>query len=189
MSYEEYPYGGMSKKEMEEASDFAKQWVLGHLRDLGYNVDNITRNEFSCVSGVTKDGKEYPLVIRSYKDKNRGFSLSAPDWIQLSKENSMLWIVDSDGPKCIPFDKLISKQGNITLRFNTDNLNLEHLSAPQKMLVLANAFQWFKGLQFDFRLLSNSGLSASDRLFSVEKLPSIEESLSMNKGDDDSFII
>lgn len=188
MSYEESPCGGMSKKEMEEANDFAKQLVLGHLRDLGYNVDNITRNEFSCVSGVTKDGKEYPLVIRSYAKKNREFSLSAPDWIQLSQENSMLWIVDSDSkPKCIPFDKLMSKQGNITLRFNTQNFDNEEISSQHKLEALAIVLRWFKGLQFDFSSLSND-LSTSEKLFSNEKGLTDDELLLLMKGDSDDSI-
>ncbi len=187
VSYEEPSLEGMSDEEKKYYSEQAKEKVLNYLKGLGYNVEN-AESEFSCVSGVTKNNEEYPLVVRSYTNKNRGFSLSAPDWLQLSRENAMLWIVDSDGkPKSIPFDKLMSKQGNITLRFNTQNFDNEDISSQHKLVALATVLRWFKGLQFDFSSLSND-LSTSEKLFSNEKGLTDDELLSLMKGDSDDSI-
>ena len=186
MSYEEPSYSGMSDEEKKYYNEQAKEQILSYLESLGYNIANVN-DAYSCVSGVTKDGKEYPLVIRSYKTK-RGFELSAPDWLQLSKENAMLWILDSDGrPKCIPFDRLMSNQGNITIRFNTQNFDNEDWSSQQKMLALATVLRWFKGLHFDFDSLPNN-LTTAEQLFSDEKKMTDKDWLSLRKGDDDSLI-
>ena len=141
---ENLPYGGLTKEQMGDALTEAKEAILKQLETDGYDISNYQWDGWTCIDGVTKDGKEYPLVIRSNKS-SRNTVLSASDWDQLMKENAMFVVNTNSGIGTVNFKQLLKSKDNITIRFGSENID-----DANRISKLAEAFAFFKGIQFDF---------------------------------------
>ncbi len=143
VTFEDEQFAGLSNEQKTEALKEARQAVLEYLSGQGYDTSRV--NEDYCeIDGVRKDGDEYPLVVRSYKNKNRKFVLNAADCEQLKKDHAMLWIYDGT-PRTIPFDRMVLDNKRINISFSTENMQ-----DKAKISALSVVLRWFKGLQFDF---------------------------------------
>lgn len=117
----------------------------------------------TCVDGIRKDGKDYPLVIRSNKS-GRNTILSEIDWNQLMKPNAMFVVNTSNGIGTINFKQLLKSKENITIRFGSENIDVE-----SRISRLADAFSFFKGMQFDFESYVTPVISRWQSFMAPEK--------------------
>jgi len=106
-------------------SNEAKSLVLAHLESKGFDISNIDRNQ-STIHGLKKDRTEYPLVVKSYKDKRYPLRLNPPEWQQLFKPNSILWLHLGGGVVApIKAYELFTYQDKLTLSFDTVNIMMD----------------------------------------------------------------
>lgn len=141
---EDSSYGGLTKEQMREALIEAKDAILRQLETDGYDISNHQWDGWTCINGVRKGVTEYPLVIRSNKS-GRNTVLSASDWDQLMKENAMFVVNTNFGIGTVNFKELLRSRDNITIRFGSENID-----EANRISKLAEAFAFFKGMQFDF---------------------------------------
>lgn len=100
----------------------AKSLVLAHLASKGFDVSNVDRTQ-STIHGITKNGIPYPLVVKSCKNYNNRVFITPPEWQQLFKPNSMLWLHFGAGVIApIKAYELFTYQDKLTLSFDTINL-------------------------------------------------------------------
>lgn len=137
-------YGGLTKDQMRAALVEAKDSILAKLSCEGYDTSSAQWDGWTCVDGIQKNGEEFPLVIRSNKS-GRNTILSDIDWNQLMRPNAMFVVNTSNGIGTINFKQLLKSKENITIRFGSDNIEIE-----SRISRLAQAFSFFKGMQFDF---------------------------------------
>lgn len=146
ISLSDTPYAGLSINQMHDALFSAKKAVESRLVSEGFEfTQGLCEDSYGDINGVMKDGKEYPLVVHSYKNQNRPFQLTTFDWEQLAKPNSMLWVNTSNGLKCIPFYELAKDRGRINISFDCENFEIADRSKA-----LAQVLKYYKGLHFDF---------------------------------------
>lgn len=158
-------YGGLTTMQAQEALLDAKKAVQQILELQGYEfTQGLCPDEFGNIHGVKKDGTEYPLVVHSYKQQTRPFQLTAFDWEQLSRPNSMLWIVNYEGAKCVPFYKLVRNREIVKVSFNSSNFEYE-----DRCIALAQVLRYFKGLHFDFDSLKLDCTSMAEKFNNPEK--------------------
>lgn len=160
---EEPSYGGLTKEQMKVALVEAKDAILAKLTCEGYDTSSAQWDGWTCVDGIRKDGKEYPLVIRSNKS-GRNTILSEIDWNQLMKPNAMFVVNTSNGIGTINFKQLLKSKENITIRFGSENLDVE-----SRISRLADAFSFFKGMQFDFESYVTPVISRWQSFMAPEK--------------------
>ena len=106
-------------------SNEAKSLVLAHLESKGFDVSNVDRTQ-STIHGVTKNGLQYPLVVKSCKNNNNRVFITPPEWQQLFKPNSMLWL-HFGGGVIAPAKayELFTYQDKLTLSFDTINIMMD----------------------------------------------------------------
>lgn len=168
ISLEDTIYGGLSRKEMGDYLKSAKEMVRAELESQQYDfthAEGLDASTFGNIYGVRDpEGNLCPIVVHSYQNNSREFSLTAMDWEQLAKRNSMLWIVTNDGAKCVTFYQLMANRGRISLSFNVDNF--EH---QERIIAFAEILRYFKGLHFDLGSLRDSFSNMAVRFNQPEK--------------------
>ena len=163
MSGENAAYGGLTKEEMRNALEEAKEAVLDKLSKDGFDISNKEWDGWTCIDGVRKDGREYPLVIRSNKSQ-RNTCLSPKDWNQLMKPNAMFAVVASTGIGTICLREILKSKELISIRFSSENID-----NPQHISELATVFAYFKGIQFDFESYIHPVVNQWERFMSPEQ--------------------
>ena len=140
-------YAGLSAEEMRDYLLQAKTDVKLYLEEKGYRfTKGICEDAWCNIYGVLDPtGREVPIVVHSYKSRRRAFSLNTSDWEQLSKDESMLWVVTHDGPQCVPFYALPRDTNTIAITFSPENMQYKN-----RCIALAETLKYFKGLHFNF---------------------------------------
>ena len=147
---EDRPLGGLSTEEMHIYLEEAKVVILDKLKEAGYETSKAKWVEMTCMDGVKKDGKEYPLVIRSNRS-GRNTTITPMEWIQLMRPNAMFAVYTKDKEDgtnkvgTMVLKNMLKAKDNITIRFSSDNIDDE-----RHILDLALVFTYFKGIQIDF---------------------------------------
>lgn len=163
MRGENAAYGGLTKEEMRNALEEAKEAVLDKLSKNGFDISKREWDGWTCINGVRKDGMEYPLVIRSNKSQ-RNTCLSPKDWNQLMKPNAMFVVVTNTGVGTICLREILKSKELISIRFSSRNIdNHEHIRE------LATVFAYFKGIQFDFESYIHPVINQWERFTSPEQ--------------------
>lgn len=163
MSGEDAPHGGLTREEMRNALEEAKDAILQRLSYDGYDISNKKWDGWTCINGVIKEGIEYPLVIRSNK-RQRNTCISPEDWNQLMKPNAMFAVVTSSGIGTISLREILKSKELISIKFSNENIdNLKHISE------LAKVFAYFKGIQFDFESYIHPILNQWERFMAPEQ--------------------
>lgn len=144
MKGEDATNGDLSNEQKHVYLEEAKEAILHQLSCDGFDTSNYKWDGWTCIDGVKKDDKEYPLVIRSNKS-GRNTVLSASDWDQLMKTNAMFVVNTNSGIGTVNFKELLRSRDNITIRFGSENID-----EVNRISKLAEAFAFFKGMQFDF---------------------------------------
>lgn len=163
MSGENAAYGGLTKEEMGNALEEAKEAVLDKLSKDGFDISNKEWDGWTCIDGVRKDGREYPLVIRSNKSQ-RNTCLSPKDWNQLMKPNAMFAVVTNTGIGTICLREILKSKEFISIKFRSENIdNPKHISE------LATVFAYFKGIQLDFESYIHPVINQWERFMAPEQ--------------------
>lgn len=146
----------ISKNDQKEANREAKVIVKEKLESEGFEFTNGI-DEFSSINGVKKEGIEYPLVVKSYKDQDEPLKIGANEWIQLMRPNSMFWVYfGNDKIACLKLNELLRKQDNLTISFSTENLDVEN-----RLEKFAELLRYFGDVHFDFNSVKPSNYSTA----------------------------
>ena len=145
-------------------SNEAKALVLAKLEEQGFNVTDIDA-DWSVIKGVTKDGKSYPLVVKSCKNWDGKIFLNPSEWKQLFKPNSMLWLHFGDGIVApIKAYELFTYQDKLTLTFDTVNLMMD-----DRIGKIMEVMRFFNNVHLDIATLNpdkHRAENLNDYLFS-----------------------
>ena len=144
---------GISEEDMIAASVEAQLAVQSCLEAHGFDYSNVDNPQhYSTVDGVTKDGVEYPLVVKSHKFSNGSFMISANQWLQLMKPNSLLAVHTGNGNvSCLKLQDLLQTQDKLTFSFNIDNLD-----KANRIGDFAQILHYFSNVQFNFGHLNTT---------------------------------
>ena len=146
----------LSKKDQKEANREAKVIVKEKLESEGFEFTNGI-DEFSTINGVKKEGIEYPLVVKSYKNQDEPLKIGANEWIQLMHPNSMFWVYfGNDKIACLKLNELLRKQDNLTISFSTENLDVEN-----RLEKFAELLRYFGDVHFDFHSVKPNNYSTA----------------------------
>lgn len=125
-----------------EANREARELVLKKLISLGYDTTKADATH-SVVNGVYKDGKEHPLVIKSYRNTSYKFNIRPNEWTQLDRENAMFWVHRGGGNLAVlRLEDLLAANREFHVQFETDTFGREG------MLKFAKAFQFLRNVHF-----------------------------------------
>ena len=126
------------------------------LESEGFEFTN-SIDEFSTINGVKKEGIEYPLVVKSYKNQDEPLKIGANEWIQLMHPNSMFWVYfGNDKIACLKLNELLRKQDNLTISFSTENLDVEN-----RLEKFAELLRYFGDVHFDFHSVKPNNYSTA----------------------------
>lgn len=149
----------LSKSNQDEVSREAREIVKEELEKQGFVFTNGI-GTYSTITGVFKDGLEFPLVVKSYKSQEEPFKIGANEWIHLSKDNSMLWVHFGNRKLgVINFGNLIRKQDRLTISFDTNNIN-----NSTRINDFAKLLNYFTKVHFEFNDINPDKYSVSDSL-------------------------
>ena len=147
---------GLSKNDQKEINREAKVIVKEKLESEGFEFTNGI-DEFSTINGVKKEGIEYPLVVKSYKNQDEPLKIGANEWIQLMHPNSMFWVYfGNDKIACLKLNELLRKQDNLTISFSTENLDVEN-----RLEKFAELLRYFGDVHFDFHSVKPNNYSTA----------------------------
>lgn len=157
--------GDINKAEQFEYSAEAKALVKTRLETEGFEFTE-GLGQYSVITGVQKDGIEYPLVVKSCKNFEHKLHINPSEWEHLFRPNSMLWLHFGQGRIFpIKIKELFAYQDKLTLSF--DSCNLQHNERLRKIL---NVMHYFNNVHFDVQGLmpdQNRGNSLQDYLFTT----------------------
>ena len=157
--------GDINKAEQFEYSAEAKALVKTRLETEGFEFTE-GLGQYSVITGVQKDGIEYPLVVKSCKNFEHKLHINPSEWEHLFRPNSMLWLHFGQGRIFpIKIKELFAYQDKLTLSFDT--CNLQHNERLRKIL---NVMHYFNNVHFDVQGLmpdQNRGNSLQDYLFTT----------------------
>jgi hypothetical protein len=163
MGGENASFGGLSKSDMRAALEEAKDTILNRLQVAGYDISQAVWDGWTTINGVTKNGVEYPLVVRSNKSGSNT-RINPEDWAQLMKPNAMFAVNTSTGIGTIRFKDLLKSRENITIKFSSDNID-----SQQHLEELSHVLAYFKGIQFDFERYVQPVIGSWERFLASEQ--------------------
>lgn len=169
---------GLDSERMKELSIEARNTVKTRLEKEGYQFTKGIGDN-SVVNGVLKNGVEYPMVVKSYKDNSSKLSINANEWIQLSKQNAMFWVHRGDGPLAvIDMNGLLSANDRFHVQFDTSTFGFDGL------VKFAEAFRFVRNVRFQ---LDDPHFRMADALEEYRFNVRTEEKL--EKGDDNDRLL
>lgn len=169
----------ISQNDQKEANREAKEIVKEKLEAEGF-VFTEGIGEYSTINGVTKEGLEYPLVIKSYKSQDEPLKIGANEWMQLMNPNSMFWVHFGNRKLgCLKINELLRSQDKISISFDTSNLERE-----DKIEKFSKVLRYFKNIHFDFNSLKPSNVADNLNNYRFDERKE-EEDLS---GDDETIL-
>ena len=125
-----------------EANREARELVLARLRKEGFDTSGVDA-QHSVLNGVKKDGKEYPLVIKSYRNTSFKFNIRPNEWAQLDRDNAMFWVHRGGGSLVVlQLEDLLAANREFHVQFETDTFGREG------MLKFAKAFHYVRNVHF-----------------------------------------
>ncbi len=155
--------GGIPKEQQVAENNEAKCLVLSHLEKDGFDLSNVNSDQ-STIHGVTLKGIEYPLVVKSCKNKNNQLEVNPNEWLQLFKPNSMLWLHFGERNIApIKAYELFTYQDKLTISFDTANLMMD-----ERVNKIIEVMRYFNNVHLDLVALNPNkqrGERLSDYLF------------------------
>ena len=107
---------------------------------------------YSTISVADENGDEMPIVLKSYRNQTAKFKVNPQEWESVVQNDAKLLVytcIDDDLDIVeIPQGDLIMNQSNISITFNSENLDKdEHMD---RVSVFAETLHYFKSLHFEF---------------------------------------
>lgn len=132
----------LEQKGKNEENEIARQLVFDRLTKEGFEFREGKGNH-SVVNGVWKDGIEYPLVVKSYRNTSYKFNIRPNEWLQLSKQNSMFWIHRGNGIlEVLNLEGLLKANSEFHVQFETSTFSFEGL------VKFAEVFRFVRNVHF-----------------------------------------
>jgi len=132
----------LAQKGKNEENRVARELVHERLIKEGYEFTKGS-GENSVINGVFKDGIEYPLVVKSYRNSSYKFNIRPNEWLQLSKDNSMFWVHRGNGKlEYLKLEGLLRANSDFHVQFETSTFSFEGLSK------FAEVFRFVKNVHF-----------------------------------------
>ena len=101
---------------------------------------------FSTFEITDEEGKNKAIVLKSFKKDKAPFSINHEEWDYLTDSNAKLVIYRGNGyHEELGKEDLIRNQNCITLRFSTENLDIE-----DRISQFSDILHYFKQIHFDF---------------------------------------
>lgn len=101
---------------------------------------------FSTFEITDEEGKNKAIVLKSFKKDKAPFSINPEEWDYLTDSNAKLVIYRGNGyHEELGKEDLIRNQNCITLRFSTENLDIE-----DRISQFSDILHYFKQIHFDF---------------------------------------
>lgn len=171
--------GDANLMQQYENSIEAKSLVCQRLESEGFLFTKGV-GQYNVITGVIKDGIEYPLVVKSCKNYERSLRFNPNEWEHLFRPNSMLWLHFGGGDILpIKLGELFGYQDKITISFDTSNLIHD-----ERLKKIMEVMHYFNGVHLDIKGIipnQNRGNSLEDYLFAINKdgddLTAISESV------------
>lgn len=165
----------ISEEQRKQYNDLARKKVLDKLKgEYGCDISK-AENKFSVVNGVTQNGQEYPLVIKSCTSFNHDIKINPVEWEQLLRQNSMLWLYFSN-EKIFPINikELFEYHDLLTLSINTSNI-LEN----DKLNRILDTLKFCNDVHIDLNIISPKQCSSElkDMLFNISNNDSSKSGL------------
>ena len=107
---------------------------------------------YSTISVADENGDEMPIVLKSYRNQTAKFKVNPQEWESVVQNDAKLLVYtrindDLDIVE-IPQGDLIMNQSNISITFNSENLDKdEHMD---RVSAFAETLHYFKSLHFEF---------------------------------------
>lgn len=150
--------GEMSRSKMYEAQLEAQRKLKECRTDWefpeGYGeCDNNGKPYCYSTIEITDEIKEKrSIVLKSYKDRTAPFKINPEEWKAVVQNDAKLLVYTTVNEELdiveIPQGDLIMNQTQISITFNSENLDKEEYS--DRISIFAETLQYFKGLHFDF---------------------------------------
>jgi hypothetical protein len=132
----------LEQKGKNEENETARKLVVERLRKEGFEFKEGIGNH-SVVNGVWKNGIEYPLVVKSYRNTSYKFNIRPNEWLQLSKPNSMFWVHRGNGVlEVLNLEGLLRANSEFHVQFETSAFSFEGL------VKFAEVFRFVKNVHF-----------------------------------------
>ena len=134
--------GHLGQEAKNEENRVARELVYQRLSSEGFNfTQGIGQN--SVVNGIFKDGIEYPLVVKSYKNTSYKFNIRPYEWLQLSKPNAMFWVHRGNGKlEVLTLEGLLRENSEFHVQFETSTFSFEGL------VKFAEVFRFVRNVHF-----------------------------------------
>lgn len=132
----------LEQKGKNEENRIARELVYERLTSEGFTFKNGIGDN-SVVNGVVKDGVEYPLVIKSYRNTSYKFNIRPNEWLQLSKPNAMFWVHRGNGKlEVLKLEGLLRANSDFHVQFETSTFSFEGL------VKFAEVFRFVRNVHF-----------------------------------------
>lgn len=107
---------------------------------------------YSTIEIIDEIKEKRSIVLKSYKDRSAPFKINPEEWKAVVQNDAKLLVYTTVNDELdiveIPQDDLIMNQTQISITFNSENLDKEEYS--DRISIFAETLQYFKGLHFDF---------------------------------------
>jgi len=150
---------GLTKQQQKEINEEARRIVKVELekrlsnekdrqREKGNNFEYklMGFDGFSNSPLMQINEVNYPIVVKSYKNKSEPFNINTGEWELITKEiNSLFFVWDGSRINYIDILRLMKNQSHIEISFSTDNLDIE-----ERLFKFSDTMRYFKDIQFKF---------------------------------------
>ena len=107
---------------------------------------------FSNINVIDENGQDLPIVLKSYKSHQAPFKINTNEWEWVVERDARLFVYTPINGNLdiveIPQDDLVMNQSNISITFNSENLNTEEYK--ERVSNFASTLHYFSGLHFKF---------------------------------------
>lgn len=152
---------GLDKEKQIVINDFAREAAIQWLKIHGYTVPP-TMPKYSCFQGVSKDGIDYPIVVKSFLSYAKKLYLSPNQYSHLLKKNARLMLYTGNSRfYVLTRENILADKDFLTLRFSVKNLDHDG-----KLAAIANLLkdEYFEDTQFVFGVMRDSNMIIANSL-------------------------
>ncbi|MBD5357685.1 MAG: hypothetical protein HDR88_11885 [Bacteroides sp.] len=152
---------GLDQKDQIVANKVAREAAIQWLQLHGYTVPFVLP-EYSCFEGVSKDGVNYPIVVKSFLSYAKKLYLSPNQYSHLLKKNARLMLYTGNNRfYVLSREKILSDKDFLTLRFSVKNLDHDG-----KLAAIASLLkdEYFEDTQFVFGVLRDAQMVVAHSL-------------------------
>lgn len=152
---------GLDKEEQVVANRIAREAAIQWLKLHGYTVPS-SLPEYSCFDGVSKNGTNYPIVVKSFLSYANKLYLSPNQYCHLLRPNARLMLYTGNNRfYVLSREKILADKDFLSLRFGVKNLDHNgKLAAIARLL----KDEYFEDTQFVFGILRDNQMLIANSL-------------------------